>query len=159
GGSGISSRRMIGGVRGSHLVLPRLPGIGDQPVYAEAPDGRQIFVLPWNGQVLVGTTEVADAEDPAKAQPSSEEIDYLLKSLLRLFPKCGATKADIRYFFAGIRPLPIAPGKKYSTVTRRHILHDHSDDSASGLISIIGGKLTTAASLARDVGRKLGLHS
>lgn len=159
GGSGISSRRMIGGVRGSHLVLPRLPGITDQPVYAEAPDGRQIFVLPWNGQVLVGTTEVSDAEDPAKVQASPAEVDYLLKSLLRLFPKCGATKAEIRYCFAGIRPLPIAPGKKYSAVTRRHILHDHSDDHAAGLISIIGGKLTTAASLARDVARKLGLHS
>jgi glycerol-3-phosphate dehydrogenase len=158
GASGIPSPRMVGGVRGSHLVLPQLPGI-EKPVYAEAPDGRQIFVLPWNGQVLVGTTEVADSEDPAKAQPSSAEIDYLLASFLRLFPDSGATKADVRYCMAGIRPLPISASNDYSAITRRHIIHDHADDGAAGLISIIGGKLTTAASLARDVGRKIGLHT
>jgi glycerol-3-phosphate dehydrogenase len=54
--------------------------------------------------------------------------------------------------------LPYAPGKKYSSITRRHVLHDHADEGASGLLSVIGGKLTTAASLARDVGRTLGLN-
>ncbi|HEY6274477.1 MAG TPA: glycerol-3-phosphate dehydrogenase/oxidase [Terriglobales bacterium] len=157
-GSGISTTQMLGGVRGSHLVLPRLPSVSGQPVYAEALDERQIFVIPWNGQTLVGTTEVADAEDPGKAQPSGEEIDYLLRSFLRLFPDSGVTKSDIRYTFAGIRPLPRAPGKKYSAVTRKHILHDHADDGALGLISVIGGKLTTAASLARDLGRRIGLR-
>jgi glycerol-3-phosphate dehydrogenase len=160
GASGISSGRtgrMIGGVRGSHLVLPTFPGAAPQPIYAQATDGRQIFVIPWNGQILVGTTEVADLELPDNPQPSAVEIDYLLKSFLRLFPGSGITRADIRYSFAGIRPLPYAPGKKYSAVTRRHILHDHRDEGAAGLISVIGGKLTTAASLARDVGRKLGL--
>lgn len=155
--SGISTARMIGGVRGSHLVLPKFPGAAQQPIYAEATDGRQIFVIPWNEQVLVGTTEVADSERPDNPQPSPEEIDYLLGSFLRLFPHSGITKADIRYSFAGIRPLPYAPGKKYSAVTRKHILHDHRHEGAAGLISVIGGKLTTAASLARDVGRKLGL--
>jgi glycerol-3-phosphate dehydrogenase len=157
GASGISTQRMIGGVRGSHLVLPKFPGASGQPIYAEAADGRQIFVIPWNSQILVGTTEVADLEHPDNPQPSADEIDYLLKSFLRLFPASGITKADIRYSFAGIRPLPYAPGKKYSAVTRRHILHDHREEGAAGLISVIGGKLTTAASLARDVGRKLGL--
>lgn len=155
--SGISTSRMIGGVRGSHLVLPKFAGAPAQPVYAEAADGRQIFVIPWNEQTLVGTTEVADLDQPDHPQPSADEIDYLLKSFLRLFPRSGITRADIRYNFAGIRPLPYAPGKKYSDVTRRHILHDHRDEGAAGMISVIGGKLTTAASLARDVGRKLGL--
>ncbi len=155
--SRISTTRMIGGVRGSHLVLPKFPGAPAQPVYAQAIDGRQIFVIPWNNQILVGTTEVADLDRPDNPQPSGEEIDYLLKSFLRLFPRSGISQSDIRYSFAGIRPLPYAPGKKYSAVTRRHILHDHGEEGAAGLISVIGGKLTTAASLARDVGRKLGL--
>ncbi len=157
GASRISTSRMIGGVRGSHLVLPRFSGGPAQPIYAQATDGRQIFVIPWNGQILVGTTEVADLDHPDNPQPSAEEIDYLMKSFLRLFPRSGISRADIRYFFAGIRPLPYAPGKKYSAVTRRHILHDHREEGAAGLISVIGGKLTTAASLARDVGRKIGL--
>jgi len=157
GASQLKVKQLIGGVRGTHLVLPKFPGSIDQPVYAEAPDGRQIFVIPWNHQILVGTTEVADSHSAADPQPSPEEIDYLLGSLLRIFPS-GLTKADIRYSFAGIRPLPYAPGKKYSSVTRRHLLHDHRDEGADGMISVVGGKLTTAASLARDVGRKLGLE-
>jgi glycerol-3-phosphate dehydrogenase len=155
--SRIPTTQLVGGVRGSHLVLPKFPGAIGQPIYAEATDGRQIFVIPWNGQVLVGTTEVADSAHPDNPQPAADEIDYLLSSFLRLFPHSGITKTDIRYSFAGIRPLPYAPGKKYSAITRRHILHDHSEEGAAGLISVIGGKLTTAASLARDVGRKLGL--
>src|SRR5262249_61287936 len=86
------------------------------------------------------------------------EIDYLMTGFLRLFPRSGLTQADIRYTFAGIRPLPYAPGKDYSAITRRHVLHDHRDDGAAGLISLIGGKLTTAASAARDVARQLGAH-
>jgi len=155
--SGISAQRMIGGVRGTHLVLPVFPGFPAQAVFAEAADGRQIFILPWNGQVLVGTTEVADSGNPSQTGPAREEIDYLFSNVQRLFPRCGLTSADIRYSFAGIRPLPYAPGKKYSAVSRRHALHDHRDDGAAGLISVIGGKLTTAMCLARDVSHTLGL--
>lgn len=155
--SGIATPRMVGGVRGSHLVLPKVPDAPKQPVYLEALDGRQIFVLPWNGQVLVGTTEVADSGRPEGCRPAADEIDYLLASFLRLFPHSGVTKADIRYAFAGVRPLPYAPGKEYGAVTRKHILHDHGHEGAAGMISLIGGKLTTAAGVARDVARKLGI--
>jgi len=155
--SGISAPRMIGGVRGSHLVLPRFNGAPKQAIYTEAIDGRPIFVIPWNGQLLVGTSEVADSNAPANPQPTPQEIDYLFQSFARLFPRSGLSQADIRFDFAGIRPLPFSPGKEAASVTRRHILHDHAHDGAAGLTSIIGGKLTTAASLAREVGRKLGI--
>ena len=62
---------MVGGVRGSHIVLPRFAGAPDAAVYTEAVDKRPIFVIPWNEQVLVGTTEVSDQSDPAKVQPST----------------------------------------------------------------------------------------
>ncbi|HEU4414106.1 MAG TPA: glycerol-3-phosphate dehydrogenase/oxidase [Candidatus Angelobacter sp.] len=155
--SGISVKQMIGGVRGSHIVLPKFTGSPALAVYTEAVDGRPIFVIPWNGQVLVGTSEVMDAGNPENPQPTAEEIDYLFKSFARLFPNAALTPADIRYTFAGIRPLPYAPGKTSSSVTRRHVLHEHADDGAAGMLSVIGGKLTTAAGLAREVGRKLGL--
>ena len=157
GSAGIKPGRMIGGVRGTHLVLPAFAGAPAQPVYTEAADGRQIFVLPWNHQVLVGTTEILDSGAPDEVQPSQQEVDYLFQNFSRLLPHSGLTTADIRYSFAGIRPLPYAPDKKYSAITRRHVLLDHKQDGAAGMISVIGGKLTTAASLARDVGRKLGL--
>jgi glycerol-3-phosphate dehydrogenase len=153
-----TSKPMLGGVRGSHIVLSRFPSAPTTALYTEAPDGRPVFVLPWNEQILVGTTEVADTNDPAKTAPSNEEIEYLLRTVTKLFPKAKLTARDIRYAFAGVRPLPNSPGAKPSVVSRRHFLHDHTEDGAARLISVIGGKLTTAASLARECARKIGLN-
>jgi len=157
--SGFATSKLIGGVRGSHIVLPRFTGAPGAAIYTEATDGRPFFVIPWNGQTLVGTTEVADSADPAKAHPNAEEIDYLFDNFARLFPGSQLTKADIRYNFAGIRPLPYSPGRKMSEVTRQHVIYDHTHDGAAGLVSIIGGKLTTAMALARETARKLGIAS
>ena len=148
---------MVGGIRGSHIVVPRFAGAPDAAVYTEAVDKRPIFVIPWNEQILVGTTEVADQGDPSKVQPAQEEIEYLVRSLLHLFPRVKLSAGDIRYAFAGIRPLPFAPKEKASAVTRRHHLHDHAQDGAERMISVIGGKLTTAVELARQCAAKIGI--
>jgi glycerol-3-phosphate dehydrogenase len=152
-----TSKPMLGGVRGSHIVLRRFSGAPTTALYSEAADGRPVFVFPWNDQVLVGTTEVPDTNDPGRTTPSNEEIEYLLRTVTQLFPKAKIVPQDIKYAFAGVRPLPNSPGNRPSAVTRRHFLHDHSDDGAQRLISVIGGKLTTAASLARECARKIGL--
>ena len=149
---------MVGGVRGSHIVLPRFPGVPDAAVYTEAVDKRPIFVIPWNEQVLVGTTEVADQDDPARVHPSQDEIDYLVRSFFRLFPGVKLTASDIRYTFSGVRPLPFAPKEKAAAVSRRHYLHDHAQDGAEQMISVIGGKLTTAAELARQCAARIGMQ-
>jgi glycerol-3-phosphate dehydrogenase len=154
-----TSKPMLGGVRGSHIVLSRFPGSPNAAVYTEAVDGRPIFVLPWNDQVLVGTTEIADNGDPAKTAPSAEEIDYLVRSVAALFPKAKISVHSVKHAFAGVRPLPYSTDNKPSAVTRRHILHDHADDGAARMLSVIGGKLTTAASLARECAAKIGLSA
>ena len=152
-----TKKAMLGGVRGSHIVLPRFPGAPSTALYTEASDGRPVFVLPWNDQILVGTTEVADDGDPGKTAPSTEEMEYLLRTVTQLFPKAKLSAHDIKYAFAGIRPLPNAGSDALSSVTRKHFLHDHSDEGATRMISVIGGKLTTAASLARECARKIGI--
>ena len=151
------SKPLLGGVRGSHIVLPRFAGAPNMAVYTEASDGRPVFVLPWNDQILVGTTEEPDAGDPGKTTPSQEEIEYLLRAVIHLFPRAKISTRDIRYAFAGVRPLPYSPKSRPSDITRRHILHDHSDEGAARMISVLGGKLTTAASLARECARKIGI--
>lgn len=153
-----TAKPMLGCVRGSHIVLPRFPGSPNTAVYAEATDGRPFFVIPWNDQILVGTTEVADTSDPGKTVPSEEEIAYLVKSLAQLFPKAKISAQNVKHAFAGVRPLPYSPGKPAAGVTRKHILHDHADDAAGRMISVIGGKLTTAASLARECARTIGVE-
>ena len=148
---------MVGGVRGSHIVLPRFAGAPNAAVFTEASDRRPVFIIPWNEQLLVGTTEIPDQGDPGKVSPSDQEIEYLLNVVSQLFPGNTFSKADIRYSFAGIRPLPFARGKKADEITRRHILHDHSKEGVQRMISVIGGKLTTAGSLARQCARVIGL--
>ncbi len=149
---------MIGGVRGSHIVLPTFRGAPEAAVFTEAVDGRPIFVIPWNGQLMVGTTEVPDSSDPGKSRPSREEVEYLLKSLGALLPQAPAGAADIRYAFAGVRPLPFVGNKRPSAITRRHFLHDHGKQGVHQMISIIGGKLTTTGELARQCARKVGVR-
>ena len=153
-----TTKPMIGGVRGSHIVLPRFSGAPNAALYTEAADGRPVFVIPWNDQMLVGTTEVPDTGDPGKTAPSNEEIEYLLRTVSQLFPKAKLSAHDIKYAFAGVRPLPSTPKDKPSAVTRRHFLHDHTAEGAAKMISVIGGKLTTAASLARECARKIGIE-
>jgi glycerol-3-phosphate dehydrogenase len=148
---------MIGGVRGSHIVLPKFGGAPEAAVYTEAVDGRPFFVIPWNEQLLVGTTEVGDTGDPGQVQPSAEEIEYLLRSVRDLYPRARVAAGDVRCAFAGVRPLPYSPGAKLSGLSRHHYLRDHSGDGAAGMISVIGGKLTTAASLARECAAKIGM--
>jgi glycerol-3-phosphate dehydrogenase len=156
--SGMAKQKpLIGGIRGSHLVLPRFAGAPEAAVYAEGVDGRPIFVIPWNGQVLLGTTEVPDSSDPGATQASDAEVQYLFASFHKLFPAVRLSWSDVRCAFAGIRPLPFAPGLEASAITRRHILHDHAMEGAAGMISVIGGKLTTAAALARECARKIGI--
>jgi glycerol-3-phosphate dehydrogenase len=154
-----TAKPMLGGVRGTHIVMPRFPGSPNAALYTEAVDGRPFFVIPWNDQVLVGTTEVVDTGDPGKTAPSAEEISYLISSVAQLFPKAKITARNVKHAFAGVRPLPYSPDSRPSAVTRKHILHDHADDGASRMISVIGGKLTTAASLARECARKIGLSA
>jgi len=150
---------LIGGVRGSHLVLRRFAGAPESAVYTEALDGRPMFVVPWCGQLLVGSTEVRDDADPGATAPGIDEIEYLFTSLKRLFTGARLSWNDVQAMFAGVRPLPYSPDDKPSAVTRRHFLHDHSDEGAQGMISVVGGKLTTAAALARECARKIGIDA
>jgi glycerol-3-phosphate dehydrogenase len=152
-----TAQPMLAGVRGSHIVLARFPGAPTAALYTEAADGRPVFIIPWNEQIMVGTTEVEDSNDPGKTAPSNEEMEYLLRTVTQLFPRAKIAPHDIRYAFAGVRPLPYSPGRRTSSVTRRHFLHDHSGEGAARMISVIGGKLTTAAALARECARKIGL--
>src|SRR5579862_4861741 len=154
-----TQERMIGGVRGSHIVLPNFTCAPRTAVYTEALDHRPIFVVPWNGQLLVGTTEVRDGGDPARTRPSTEEIEYLLGSVQHMFPAAKITAGDIRYAFAGVRPLPYSPESEASAVSRRHWLRNHAEEGAQNVISVIGGKLTTAASLARECADAIGIRA
>ena len=154
-----TSRPMVSGVRGSHIVLPQFAGAPSTAVYSEAVDGRPLYVIPWNEQILVGATHVPDSADPGKAQAAPEEIEYLLRSLVAIFPKARVSANDIRHSFAGIRCLPFESTGPGDSTGKRHELHDHEQDGVKRLISVIGGNLATAACVARDCARKIGIRA
>jgi glycerol-3-phosphate dehydrogenase len=149
---------MISGVRGSHIVVTRFPGAPDTGVYCEAVDGRPLHVLPWNDQILVGATEIADNSDPGKTVPALDEIEYLMQSLVRLFPKARLSQHEIRHAFAGIRAHPYEAKTEPSKLSWRYEIHDHADDGLTRMLSVVGGSLATATAAAEECATKLGLR-
>ena len=152
--------RLIGGTKGSHLILaaPQLrASIGDRGVYAQAADGRPVFVLPFGPRlVLVGTTDIPFAGDPALARADEDEIAYLLAAVARLFPAAAPDRAAVAQHYCGVRPLPYV-GKGAGTpasITRRHMLL-RQPQAPVPFWSIVGGKLTTCRSLGESAAREI----
>lgn len=141
---------MIGGTKGSHIVVSDFAGAPHDAFYVEAEsDGRPFFIIPWNDQFLIGTTDIRFDGDLGQIRASRTEIDYLLQETNRVFPTANLSVADINFAYAGVRPLPKRDKGPESSITRRHIIHKNRK-IARGLISIIGGKLTTYRNLAEQ---------
>lgn len=149
----LSRDRKIGGTKGSHIIVDPFPGAPDTALYVEAKsDGRPYFITPWLRQYLIGTTDLKydGPLEPLKA--SNDEVDYLLRETNQILPTARLTRADVRFTYSGIRPLPyVGDDKKTGSITRAHILHDHGSEGVSNLVSLIGGKLTTH----RQVGEEM----
>jgi glycerol-3-phosphate dehydrogenase len=151
---GLVSRKLIGGTRGSHLIVRRFETAPGRAVYAEAgSDGRPFFIIPWNGLYLIGTTDERYDGDPSDAQISGDEARYLIDETRRLFPRARDLEASVLYTYSGIRPLPSTDGVNPGAITRRHLIESHGQ--ARGLYSIVGGKLTTHRALAADCLKRL----
>jgi glycerol-3-phosphate dehydrogenase len=152
--------RLNGGTKGSHLVVDPFPGAPDDVVYYESrTDGRLVLVIPWMGRYLIGTTDLRFDEDPGEARCDAAELAYLLGEVNALVPEARLTADDVLFTYSGVRPLPYAPGLTEAQVPRTHVLHDHAPELA-GLVSVVGGKLTTYRQLGEDavddVFRRLG---
>lgn len=143
--------RLNGGTKGSHLVVERFPGAPDDVVYYESrTDGRLVLVIPWLGRYLLGTTDIRFDDDPVHARCDADEMAYILGEVNTLVPEANLTPDDVLHTYSGVRPLPYAPGVAESSVPRTHVLHDHAAQGLPGLVTVVGGKLTTYRQLAQD---------
>jgi len=106
-----------------------------------------LFILPWNGLLLVGTTDER-VNEPSAAM-DVRELEYLAAETERVFPAAGGLASRVLYTYTGVRPLPYQPRGAEGAITRRHLIRRHR--SARGLYSVVGGKLTTHRALAEDV--------
>jgi len=149
----VKSPKLIGGTKGSHIVVAPFPGAPANAIYLEArSDGRPMFIIPWNKLYLIGTTDVRFEGDPDKVRCEDWEIDYLLSETNLALPAAQLTHDSILQTYSGVRPLA------YQSSTRRHFIREHPQ--LPNLLSIVGGKLTTYRSLAEEcvdlIFRKLG---
>jgi glycerol-3-phosphate dehydrogenase len=135
--------------KGVHLVFPRHRiGNRNAVVLHAVRDGRIFFVIPWDEHTIVGTTDTDHSGPPDAVRAEAADVEYLLESLNFYFPTARLTERDVVSTFAGLRPLvagarPEAP----SEISRE----DELFESASGLISLGGGKLTTYRRVAIKV--------
>jgi glycerol-3-phosphate dehydrogenase len=131
--------------RGTHIVLPAELLPIKAGAIAPAGAGRTIFVLPWLGQTLVGTTDNDYDGDIERVRPADQDVEYLLDAT-RAFFATELSAGDVAGAFAGVRPL-ISTGdpKKSVDISRKAELYETS----SGMITITGGKLTTWRRMAK----------
>ena len=132
-------------VRGSHIIIKSEP---DHAYFLQAEnDGRIFFVLPYNGNTLIGTTEVRQALNQP-IEPSKDEINYLLCEYNKYFV-AEKNEDDIIKKFAGLRPLIS------STKNPKDIKREYKIEIMGSLVNVYGGKWTTAMSLGRKVAKKV----
>lgn len=134
----VASRLKV--TKGVHAVFDRSKIGNRDAIVIRGIDDRVMFAIPWQNQTLVGTTDTYFDGDPAEVAADRDDIDYILAAVNRAFPDSGVRSCDVISSFAGLRPL-VAPDqdRSESEVSR----DDQIWESASGLISLGGGKLTT----------------
>lgn len=151
-GLDVAQPLLFGGTKGTHFVTwneSLRAALNNAAVYAEAEDGRLVFVLPFGDGVLVGTTDETFAASPEQAAATDEELDYLLQ-LVNGVMNCRLTRADIALHYSGVRPLPRAAADSNAAVTRDHALVEHRCGGCP-VITLVGGKLTTWREFAAEV--------
>ena len=133
-------------VQGSHIVTRRVH-LGRDAFMLQQPDGRIIFIIPYERDYsLIGTTE-GDVQRPEDAAVSDAEVDYLLAAANRYLAR-PLTPDDVVHRFVGVRPLILETGKGDKETTRDYRLVEHAGLDA---MTVVGGKITTYRMLAEDV--------
>ncbi|MBO9357472.1 FAD-dependent oxidoreductase [Bordetella petrii] len=142
------AQTMVAPSQGVHLTLPRdfLPG--DKAILIpKTDDGRVLFVVPWNGHTIVGTTDTPRSDLPLDPPATQAEIDFILQTAARYLSR-PPSRADVTSVWAGLRPLVKATSDTATkTLSREHTIVV----SRGGLVTVTGGKWTTYRKMAQDV--------
>jgi glycerol-3-phosphate dehydrogenase len=134
-------------VKGSHIVVDRVHD-GDHAYIFQNVDRRVVFLLPFLERFsLIGTTEVPYAGDPAEVAIEEAEVSYLLAVANRMLKRTLSAE-NVRWTYAGVRPLFDDGSLDASTITRDYAFDLEAPGAAPPLLSVLGGKLTTYRRLA-----------
>jgi glycerol-3-phosphate dehydrogenase len=125
--------------KGIHVVYDRR--LTNYALFANAIDGRQIFLEPWENMTILGTTDDDFYGDLDHVHATSEEVRYLVEGVARIFPSIHEARAIGTY--AGVRPTLYAFGPTEDALSREHEILDHDKHGAPGVYSMVGGKLAS----------------
>ena len=149
--SGVSTNSNVRLVKGSHIVVPRLYD-GDHAYILQQPDRRIVFAIPYERDFTeIGTTDVP-AHDPEATAIAAGEIAYLCTAVNRHFAR-QITPGEVVSSWSGVRSLYDDGAASASSVTRDYLLE--LDTEGAPLLSVFGGKITTARRLAEDALAKI----
>ncbi len=140
---------MVRPSQGVHIVVDKrfLPG-NNSLLIPKTPDGRVLFAVPWRNHVLIGTTDTPLDKHSFEPIAMQKEVEFILETIAQ-YLKNPPAKKDILSVFAGLRPLAASENSEEKT---KEISRDHRIVvSASGLLTITGGKWTTYRKMAFDV--------
>jgi glycerol-3-phosphate dehydrogenase len=146
-----NAKKTIAPSQGVHLVLDKsfLPG-DDAIMIPKTDDGRVLFLVPWHGRVVVGTTDTPIKEESLEPIALEEEIQFILNTASRYLTK-APKRSDVLSVFAGLRPLAATEeGGKTKEISRSHKIFT----SDSGLLTMVGGKWTTFRKMGEDLVNK-----
>ncbi len=140
-------------VQGAHIVVPFAVTAGIY--YVESPtDGRAVFVMPWHGATLIGTTETPYRGDPDQVHPLPQEEEYLLAVARHYFPALAhLTREHITQRFAGLRVLPSASQAAFDR--SRETIFSTDREPNPRVLGIYGGKLTGWRAAAAHVLKRI----
>lgn len=157
----VVAQKLFGGTKGSHFVTTNAElrnAIGMNGLYAEAADGRLVFILPFGPkQTLVGTTDEPFSARPDTAVAEPREIEYLIQLVNAVVPSARLSASDVLLTCSGVRPLPFGRDDSPSSIPRGHWIDENSRGPVP-ILTLIGGKLTTCRKLAEEVADRVLLH-
>ena len=142
----VRGRKRLRVLRGSHIFLPqrRLP-LTRAVTLLHPRDSRPVFILPWEGVTLVGTTDVDQVDEPCTdLRISVAEAEYLMEAVRHVFPGTGLNLEDVQSTLAGIRAVVNTGKADPSKESREYVLWNEA-----GLLTVSGGKLTTFRLMAQ----------
>ena len=143
--------------KGSHMIVERhVLGLGDRAlVLPETDDGRVLYIIPWLGHSMIGTTDTPYTSEPTHPTASGEDTDYLIRHVRRYLEVDAFEPLSV---FAGLRALKVTGATSTAKVSRDHVI----EQPVPGYVQVAGGKLTTyrriAAEAADAVADALGVN-
>lgn len=135
---------------GIHIITDRKLLSGKYAVGSMTPNGRHFFLIPWRGNVLIGTTDKPFTGNPDEYQVTRQSINELITEVNASFGDGTLSFGDVRHTYGGLRPLVEDQTEETYVCSRRYEIFDNAEEGLNGLLTVEGGKYTTSRGLAEN---------